>query len=51
MEVNVYKLELLRDVSISTTFNIRDLSPYVEDDINLGTLRENPPKDGEDDAC
>ena len=49
--VNAYKLELLGDMSISATFNIGDLSPYVEDDINLGDLRENPPKGGKDDAC
>ena len=26
---NAYKLQLLRDMAVSTTFNISDLSPYL----------------------
>jgi len=33
---NAYKPELYRDMAVSTTFNTRDLSPYVEDDIGYG---------------
>jgi len=29
---NAYKIELLRDMQISATFNVRDLTPYLEDD-------------------
>jgi len=47
---NAYKLELPGDMAISATFNIGDLSPYVEDDIDFGDLRVNPLKGGEDDA-
>jgi len=34
---NAYKLQLPGDMAISATFNIGDLSPYVEDTIE--TLR------------
>jgi len=47
---NAYKLELPRDMAVSTTFNVGDLSPYVKDDIDFGDLRENPFEGGEDDA-
>ena len=33
---NDYRLELPGDVAVSTTSNLGDLSPYVEDDINFG---------------
>ena len=49
MGANAYKLELPVDVTVSVTFNVVDLSPYVEDDINFGDLRANPLKGGEDD--
>jgi len=48
--VNAYKLELPRDVTVSATFNVGDLSPYVEDEIDFGGLRANPLKGGEDDV-
>jgi len=38
---NTYKLELPRDMTIFATFNVGDLSPYVEDDIGFGDLRAN----------
>ena len=47
---NVYKLKLPRDITVSTTFNVGDLSPYMEDDIDYGDLRANPFKAEEDDA-
>ena len=48
---NAYKLQLLRDMAISTTFNIGDLSPYVKDTLeDPSNLRPNPSEGGEDDA-
>ena len=47
---NACKLELPGDLVVSTTFNVGDLSPYVEDQIDFGDLRANPLKGGEDDA-
>jgi len=47
---NVYKLELPRDVAVSVTFSVGDLSPCVEDEIDYRDLRANPLKEGEDDA-
>jgi len=37
-------------MALSATFNVGDLSPYVEDEIDCGDLMENPFKGGEDDA-
>ena len=46
-----YKLELLGDISISITFNGRDLTPYREDDAsNLKDLRASPQQVGDVDA-
>jgi len=42
---NAYKIELPRDMHISTTFNIRDLTLYLEDDDE--DLRANPLQGGE----
>ena len=48
---NAYKLQLLRDMAISSTFNTRDLSPHVEDTIkDPSDLRSNPSKEREVDA-
>ena len=48
---NAYKVELPGDVSISATFNIGDLTPYIEDeDEDIGNLRANPLQGGEVDA-
>ena len=44
------KLELPGDMAVSATFNVGDLSPYVEDEIEFGELRENLLIGGEDDA-
>ena len=39
---NVYKAELPGDKIISATFNVRDLTPYIEDeDEDIGHLRAN----------
>ena len=39
---DVYKVELPGDMNISATFNIGDLTPYIEDEDNdIGDLREN----------
>ena len=45
-----YKLELLGDMAVSATFNVGDLSPYAEDEMDFGDLRANPLKGWEDDA-
>jgi len=45
---NAYKLDLLGEMAIFATFNISDLSPYVEDEINSENLRVNHFKGGED---
>ena len=47
---NEYKLELLGDMAISPTFNVRDLSPYMQDDFEFRDLRVNHLKGGEDDV-
>jgi len=43
---NTYKLELHADTTVSATFNVDDLNPYVKDDIDFGDLRETPFKGG-----
>jgi len=45
---NAYKLELPGDMAVSATFNVGDLSPYIEDEIDFVDLRANPLKGGED---
>ena len=45
---NTYKLELPRDMAVSSTFNIGELSPYMEDEIDYEHLRANPFKGRED---
>ena len=48
---NASKVKLPRDMNISTTFTVGDLTPYVEDeDEDIGHLRANPPQGGEFDA-
>jgi len=48
---NAYKLQSPGDMAVSATFNIRDLSPYVEDVIeDHSDLRLNPSEEGEVDA-
>ena len=43
MRENVYKIELLGDTQISFTFNVRDLTPYHEDNEEHDEdLRTNP---------
>jgi len=45
---NAYKRELLGDMNISTTFNVEDLTPYIEDeDEGNEDLRENPLQGGD----
>ena len=42
---NAYKLDLPKDYNMSSTFNLRDLTPYLEDSVaakNSVDLRENP---------
>jgi len=46
---NTYKVNLPSDYGVSATFNVADLSPYLEDD-HLSNLRENSPQQGKDDG-
>ena len=46
---NAYKIDLPSDFNVSATFNVRDLSPYLEDNKGLD-LRTNPFQPGEDDV-
>lgn len=46
---NAYKVDLPGDYEISATFNVRDLSPYLEDK-DISNLRTNPFQEGEDDV-
>ena len=51
MVENTYKIELLGDIQVSTTFNVGDLSPCHEDDERHNEdLRENPLQGGEVDT-
>ena len=46
---NTYKIDLSGDYNISATFNVSDLSPYV-DDVYQADLRANLLQQGEDDG-
>ena len=46
---NAYKVNLPGDYGVSATFNVADLSSYLEDD-HLSNLRANSPQQGEDDG-
>jgi len=46
---NAYKVDLPGDYGVSTTFNVADLSPYLEDDY-LEDLRANSLSQGENDG-
>jgi len=46
---NAYKVDLPGDYGVSATFNVADLSPYLEDD-HLENLRANSPQQAEDDG-
>ena len=46
---NAYKVNFSGDYGVSTTFNVADLSSYLEDD-HLPNLRANSPQQGEDDG-
>ena len=49
MNDNTYKVNLPGEYGVSATFNVADLSPYLEDD-HLSNLRINSPQQGEDDG-
>jgi len=46
---NAYKVNLPGEYGVSATFNVADLSLYLEDD-HLPNLRTNSPQQGEDDG-
>jgi len=46
---NAYKVNLPSDYGVSATFNVADLSPYLEDD-HLSNLRANSRQQREDDG-
>jgi len=46
---NAYKVDLPGEYEVSATFNVADLSPYLEDDY-LENLRANSSQQGEDDG-
>ena len=46
---NAYKVDLPGDYGVSATFNVADLSPYLEDD-HLANLRANSSQEGEDEG-
>jgi len=45
---NAYKIDLLSDFGLSSTFNVADLSPYLPDEY-LADLRIKSSQPGEDD--
>jgi len=47
---NAYKPELPGDISVSPTFNVGDLTPYLEDEEGGDNLRANQIKEGKDEA-
>ena len=50
---NAYKLDLPEGYNVSPTFNVHDLSPYLEDGIGVEDgvdLRKNPFQQGRDDV-
>jgi len=47
---NAYKLELPGDIGGSSTFNVGDLPPYLENEEGGHDLRENHIQEGEDEA-
>ena len=47
---NAYKLELPRDMGVSSTFNMGDLTLYLEDEEDGDDLRENHIQEGDNEA-
>ena len=48
MNDNAYKVNFPGDYGVSATYNVADLSPYLEDD-HPANLKANSPQQGEDD--
>jgi len=47
---NAYKLELPRNMGVSSTFNVGDFTPYLKDEEDDDDLRANHIQEGEDEA-
>jgi len=47
---NTYKLELPGDMGVSPTFNVGDLTPYLNDEEDGDDLKANQIQEGEDEA-
>ena len=47
---NAYKIDLLGEYGVSTTFNVADLSPYYDEDDQFSSLRSNSNQSGEYDG-
>ena len=47
---NAYKLELPRGMGVSPTFNVGDLTPYLDDEEDGDDFRANHNQEGEDEA-
>jgi len=47
---STYKLEFPGDMGVSPTFNVGDLTPYLDDEEDGDDLRENHNQEGEDEA-
>jgi len=47
---NAYKIDLLGEYGVSAAFNVADLSPYLDEEDELPSLRTNSSQVGEDDG-
>ena len=50
IDPNAYKVDLPEDYRISSTFNVADLRPYVDESEEIPSLRSNSSQPGEDDG-
>jgi len=50
IDPNAYKVDLLGEYGVSSTFNVADLSPYYDPNDDIPSLRSNSHQAGEDDG-